>query len=230
MPNNMSSNMPNNMSGKSPAASPSIKRRGLMLALSSPSGAGKSSISRRLLDYDSELHLSISVTSRPKRQGEVEGEDYYFVSHTEFQKMVKADAFLEHALVFGHLYGSPKAITQEQLAAGRDILFDIDWQGTQALNAKMRDDLVTVFILPPSFHELEARLRRRGRDAEEDVVRRMAKAADELSHFAEYDYIIINREFEDSVRQVLAILAAERLKRHRQNGLPDFVRGLQNGD
>ncbi|MCG8624953.1 MAG: guanylate kinase [Proteobacteria bacterium] len=207
-----------------------IKRRGLMLALSSPSGAGKSSISRALLAHDSGLHLSISVTSRPIRQGEVDGEDYHFVSKPAFEDMVKQGAFLEHALVFGNLYGSPKATTEQQLVRGRDVLFDIDWQGTQSLKAKMRDDLVTVFILPPSFQELESRLRRRGRDSEEDVVRRMAKAADELSHFAEYDYIVINTDFDHSVQQVLKILAAERLKRHRQNGLTDFVRGLQEGN
>ena len=225
MPNNT---MPDSMR-KTRVNSTSIQRRGLMLALSSPSGAGKSSISRRLLTEDSGLHLSISVTSRPKRPGEVDGTDYYFVSQSQFQRLTDEGAFLETAHVFGHYYGSPKAETEAQLAEGRDILFDIDWQGTQTLKAKAGEDLVSVFILPPSFQELEVRLRKRGRDSEEDVLRRMAKASDELSHFAEYDYIIINRDFDHSVRQILAILTAERLRRQRQGGLTEFVRGLQNG-
>lgn len=207
----------------------SIHRRGLMLVLSSPSGAGKSSISRQLLDGDDDLYLSVSATSRKRRPGEVEGVDYSFVSSQDFQLMINGEDFLEYAKVFDHYYGTPKAPVETQLSNGRDVLFDIDWQGTQQIKAKARDDLVTVFILPPSIAELERRLNKRGQDSPEVVARRMSKAADEMSHYPEYDYIIVNHDLAESVAQVNAILAAERLKRDRQTGLTEFVKSLRDG-
>lgn len=207
----------------------SIKRRGFILVLSSPSGAGKTTISRRLLERDTSLTLSVSATTRPRRPGEVEGRDYYFVEGGAFESMVREGAFLEHALVFGHRYGTPFAPVGAALAEGRDVLFDIDWQGTQQVAEKARDDLVSVFILPPSTRELERRLHARARDPEEVVRGRMARAADEMSHFAEYDYVIVNRDFEESVRQVEAIVQAERLRRERQIGLAAFVKELREG-
>jgi guanylate kinase len=206
----------------------SISRRGLMLVLSSPSGAGKSSISRRLIKGDCHLHLSISATSRRRRPGEVEGVDYSFVSTDEFQLMVNQDAFLEYAKVFDHYYGTPKAAVEKKITEGKDVLFDIDWQGTQQMKARVRDDLVSVFILPPSIPDLEKRLKKRGQDSVEVVARRMAKASDELSHYPEYDYIIVNDNLDESVAAVEAILAAERLRRERQTGLPDFVKSLRD--
>jgi guanylate kinase len=206
-----------------------IRRRGLMLVLSSPSGAGKTTISRMLLERDSNLRISISVTTRPPRPGEVHGRDYFFITAPEFDRMVEAGALLEHALVFGNRYGTPRAAVEQMLSAGRDVLFDIDWQGTQQLGEKARDDLVSVFVLPPSTTELERRLRSRAADSEEEVQRRMSKAADEMSHWAEYEYVIVNRDLEDSVAKVQAILTAERLKRDRQSGLSEFVRDLREG-
>ncbi|MDF2763967.1 MAG: guanylate kinase [Rhodospirillales bacterium] len=206
-----------------------ILRRGLMLVLSSPSGAGKTTISRMLLERDANLCMSVSVTTRPARPGEVHGRDYYFIDPGEFERMVEAGALLEHALVFGNRYGTPKAAVEQMLAAGRDVLFDIDWQGTQQLGEKARDDLVSVFVLPPSTAELERRLRTRAADSEEEVQRRMSKAADEMSHWAEYQYVIVNRDLQDSVAKVQAILTAERLKRDRQSGLSEFVRDLREG-
>jgi guanylate kinase len=204
-----------------------IKRRGVMLVLSSPSGAGKTTISRRLLERDSNLTLSISATTRVMRPGEKDGEDYLFVSPERFEEMAAADAFLEHATVFGHRYATPRAQVESALDTGRDVLFDIDWQGTQQLAERARDDLVGVFILPPSTGELERRLRARAQDPEEVVQGRMAKAADEMSHWAEYDYVIVNRALDASLSQVEAILGAERLKRERQIGLRDFVEDLR---
>jgi len=206
-----------------------IERRGLMLVLSSPSGAGKTVISRTLLDRDAQISLSISATTRAQRPGEADGRDYFFVSGERFEEMVAQGAFLEHATVFGHRYGTPRAPVEESLARGRDVLFDIDWQGTQQVAEKARDDLVRVFILPPTTRELERRLRARAQDPEEVVRERMARAADEMSHWAEYDYIVVNRDLEDSVTQVQAILTAERLRRPRQVGLHDFVEGLRAG-
>jgi len=206
-----------------------IKRRGLMLVLSSPSGAGKTTISRRLLDTDDNLSLSISATTRPARPGEVEGKDYFFVEESQFNAMVDDGELLEYALVFGNNYGTPRAPVERALEAGRDVLFDIDWQGTQQVREAARDDLVSVFILPPSTEELERRLYARAQDSEEVVRGRMAKAADEMSHWAEYDYIIINDDVDKSVEQVEAILTAERLKRERRIGLGAFVKGLQSG-
>lgn len=203
-----------------------IKRRGLMLVLSSPSGAGKTTISRRLLEQERNLGLSVSCTTRPKRPEEREGVDYHFISEAEFRRMVADDRFLEHAKVFDHWYGTPRGPVEEMLAAGRDVLFDIDWQGTQQLRESARADLVSVFILPPSTAELERRLHARAQDPEEVVRRRMAKAADEMSHWAEYDYIVVNEDVGESVRRVTAILDAERLRRDRQIGLREFVRQL----
>ena len=205
-----------------------IKRRGLMLVLSSPSGAGKTTISRRLLYTEANLSLSISATTRPPRPGEEEGKDYFFVSDARFAEMVENGELLEHARVFGNRYGTPKTPVEQALESGRDVLFDIDWQGTQQLRESAREDLVSVFILPPSTVELERRLHARAQDSDEVVRGRMAKAADEMSHWAEYDYIIINDNLESSVRQVEAILTAERLKRERRVGLRAFVEQLRD--
>ena len=206
-----------------------ISRRGLMLVLSSPSGAGKSSISRRLLASEDNLHLSVSATSRKRRPGEVEGVDYQFVNNEDFRLMINNDEFLEYAKVFDHYYGTPRAQVEGNLASGRDVLFDIDWQGTQQLKASAREDLVSVFILPPSVAELERRLMKRGQDTAEVVARRMAEASSEMSHYAEYDYIIINEDLDASVERVASILMAERLKRDRQTGLTGFVKSLREG-
>ncbi len=204
-----------------------IERRGLMLVLSSPSGAGKTTISRRLLELDDNLAISVSATTRPPRPAERDGVDYFFVSDEEFGRLAADGALLEHAKVFDHYYGTPAGPVQEALAAGRDILFDIDWQGTQQLAQKARDDLVSVFILPPSKAALKERLLRRAQDSEDVVARRMAKASDEISHWAEYDYVVINDDVDFCLSQVRSILEAERLRRHRQTGLVDFVRELR---
>jgi len=204
-----------------------IRRRGLMLVLSSPSGAGKTTISRRLLALDADLSLSISVTTRPRRAAETDGVDYRFVSQADFDALVDADAFLEHARVFGHCYGTPRQAVEAHLAAGRDVLFDIDWQGTQQLYGRAEADLVTIFILPPSIAELERRLYSRAQDSDEVVRQRMAKAADEMSHWAEYGYIIVNDDMDQSLAKVQAILTAERLRRERRIGLSDFVENLR---
>jgi guanylate kinase len=201
---------------------PQIKRRGLMLVLSSPSGAGKTSIARRLLELEPELSLSISVTTRPKRPSEVDGADYHFISRTAYRAMIEAGDLLEHAEVYGHGYGTPRNPVEETLAAGRDVLFDIDWQGTQQLR-EARPDMVSVFVLPPSMAELERRLWRRAEDAEAVVRRRLTQVAADVTHFAEYDYVLINSDFEQSVARVRQILAAERLKTQRQSGLSEFV-------
>ncbi|MYG51041.1 MAG: guanylate kinase [Rhodospirillaceae bacterium] len=205
----------------------SVARRGLMLVLSSPSGAGKTTISRALLEGDRNLTLSISVTTREKRPSEKDGVDYHFIDRAQFDAMAKAGDLLEHAEVFDNGYGTPRADVERALAAGRDVLFDIDWQGTQQLGEKMRDDLVSVFILPPSTEELERRLHSRAQDSDETVRARMATAADEMSHWREYDYIIVNRDIGESVRQARSILEAERLKRDRQVGLRNFVERLR---
>jgi guanylate kinase len=215
--------------GAKPSGPVEIQRRGLMLVLSSPSGAGKTTISRRLLDIEPDLVLSISATTRPMRPSEQEGVDYQFVDHATFDRMVAEGAFLEHAKVFDHQYGTPRAAVEQSLEAGRDVLFDIDWQGTQKLRHSKRDDLVSVFILPPTIAALEQRLKTRAQDSTEVVARRMAKAADEMSHWAEYDYIIVNDDLEVSIQRVRAILLAERLKRYRQVGLAEFVNGLREG-
>jgi guanylate kinase len=206
-----------------------VRRRGLMLVLSSPSGAGKTTISRKLLGRDGNLSMSISVTTRPRRPGEVDGQDYHFIAATEFDRLVGASALLEHAKVFGNYYGTPREAVESALSEGRDVLFDIDWQGTQQLAEKAREDLVSVFILPPSTRELERRLKERAQDSADEVSRRMAKAADEMSHWAEYDYIIVNHDIDSSTRRVQAILQAERLRRERQVGLAEFVKALREG-
>jgi len=203
-----------------------ISKRGLMLVLSSPSGAGKSTISKELLKRDTGISMSISATTRPMRPGETEGVEYYFVDQKKFDAMVKGGDFLEHATVFENSYGTPKAPVEKILGSGRDVLFDVDWQGAQQLAQNARDDLVSVFILPPSIEELERRLHGRAQDSDEVVKKRMAKATSEMSHWDGYDYIIINEDVETSVSQVEAILVAERLKRERQAGLVDFVRGM----
>ncbi len=205
------------------------QRRGLMLVLSSPSGAGKTSISRALLDDDDGLWMSVSVTTRPKRPGEVDGKDYIFVDKPAFDAMVQNDAFLEHAKVFDNAYGTPRGPVERALEDGRDILFDIDWQGAQQVVEKMRGDVVKVFVLPPSTAELRRRLTARAQDSEDVVIARMAKAADEMTHWAEYDYVIVNDDLDRSVASVRAVLAAERLRRDRRTGLNRFVETLLAG-
>lgn len=206
-----------------------VQRRGLMLVLSSPSGAGKTTISRALLEQDPNLTLSVSATTRPKRPGERDGVDYHFVAEAHFKEMVAAGDLLEHAVVFGNWYGTPRKPVEQALEEGRDVLFDLDWQGTQQISSRMAKDLVRVFILPPSHEELERRLRTRALDPEEVVQERMAKASDEMSHWDAYDYIIVNREFDRSAAEVRAILTAERLRRERQIGLNEFVQSLLRG-
>jgi guanylate kinase len=208
---------------------PVIARRGLMLVLSSPSGAGKSTIARTLLARDPNLSMSVSMTTRTPRPGEVDGKDYLFVGDATYRAMVAADNFLEHARVFDNHYGTPRAPVEAAMAEGRDVLFDVDWQGTQQLRQNARADLVSVFILPPSRTELERRLRTRAQDPEEVVRRRMAKAADEMSHWAEYDYVVVNVGVDEAVAGVEAILAAERLRRDRRIGLAAFVAAVSAG-
>jgi guanylate kinase len=203
-----------------------VARRGLMYVLSSPSGVGKTTLSRLLLRADRHVDLSISVTTRPRRRGEVDGRDYHFIDRARFNAMVKSGELLEWAEVFGHCYGTPRRPVEKALQAGRDILFDIDWQGTQQLREKARDDLVSVFILPPSVAELERRLKTRAQDSHDIIKARMAKATGEMSHWPEYDYVIVNCDKNRAFAEVRAILAAERLKRERQVGLSDFVRRL----
>ena len=212
-----------------PSSFPTIRRRGLMFVLSSPSGAGKSTISREILARDSNITMSVSATTRPKRPGEVAGRDYHFVDKSEFNLMMNRQEFLEYAKVFDNYYGTPAQPVMDALAAGQDVLFDIDWQGTQQIEEQARDDLVSVFILPPSTAELERRLNKRAQDPPDVVARRMSKAADEMSHYAEYDYIIVNQDIEESVDQAMSILKAERLRRERMVGLGEFVKGLRTG-
>lgn len=212
-----------------PSSVPSIRRRGLMFVLSSPSGAGKSTISRAILDRDDNIAMSVSATTRPKRPGEVAGSDYHFVDKTEFNLMINRQEFLEYAKVFDNYYGTPAQPVLDALAAGQDVLFDIDWQGTQQIQEQARHDLVSVFILPPSTAELERRLTKRAQDPPEVVARRMSKAADEMSHYAEYDYIIVNQDIDESVDQAMSILKSERLRRERMVGLGEFVKGLRTG-
>ena len=204
-----------------------VARRGLMLVLSSPSGAGKTTLSRRLLDGDKRVSLSVSVTTRRIRPGETEGRDYRFIDRQRFDAMVDNNELLEWAEVFDNYYGTPAKPVMDALAAGRDVLFDIDWQGTQQLRDRARGDLVSVFVLPPSIPELERRLRSRAQDDYETIHRRMAKAADEMSHWAEYDYVVVNHDLDQAFADVSAVLSAERVRRERQIGLSDFVRGLQ---
>jgi guanylate kinase len=197
-----------------------------MLVLSSPSGAGKTTLSRRLLQSDPSITLSVSATTRKPRLNEIDGQDYHFIDEPEFERRAKNGDFLEHANVFGNRYGTPKNAVMVELEGGKDVLFDIDWQGTQQLRQHARDDVVSVFVLPPSHDELERRLRARAQDAEDVVQKRMAKAADEISHWAEYDYIIVNDDVTRAQTQLETILAAERLKRIRQIGISAFARTL----
>jgi guanylate kinase len=206
-----------------------IQRRGLMLVLSSPSGAGKTTLSRQLLDNDKQIQLSVSCTTRQKRPGERDGVDYRFVDTATFRGMIERKQFLEYAEVFGNYYGTPRGPVDDALNAGKDMLFDIDWQGTQQLKDKGRADLVTVFILPPSTRDLEKRLLTRAQDTKEIVAQRMAKAADEMSHWAEYDYVVVNSDIGTSLTNLKAILTAERLKRERQVGMSGFVKALREG-
>ncbi len=204
-----------------------LQRRGLMFVLSSPSGAGKTTLARKLMAENPELRMSVSVTTRAKRPGEAEGEDYFFIDKTRFDEMVRNGELLEHAPVFDHFYGTPRAPVEAALAAGRDVLFDIDWQGTQQLRATAGQDVVSVFILPPSAADLEKRLHTRAQDSDAVIKGRMSRASHEMSHWAEYDYIVVNRKIDDAFADVQSILKAERLKRVRQIGLVEFVRDLQ---
>lgn len=204
-----------------------VERRGLMFVLSSPSGAGKTTLSRLLMERMSGLKMSVSATTRPMRPGEVNGKDYLFVDKPRFEAMVKGDELLEWATVFDNSYGTPRAPVEAALSSGQDVLFDIDWQGTQQLREKARADVVSVFILPPSAADLEKRLHSRAQDSDEVIRKRMSRASHEMSHWAEYDYIVINHDVDEAFAEVQSILKAERLKRERRIGLVGFVRGLQ---
>lgn len=203
------------------------RRRGFVFVLSSPSGAGKTTLAQRLLASDPGFTLSVSATTRPPRQGEVDGHDYIFVDDAAFDAMVAGGELLEHATVFGHRYGTPAAPVRAALEDGKDVLFDVDWQGTQQL---VQEDLVSVFILPPSMSELHQRLRSRAQDSDDVVAGRMSKAADEISHWAEYDYVLVNNDIDNCAAQLKKIIEVERLRRTRQTWLADFVRGLRRGE
>lgn len=208
----------------------SVQRRGLMMVLSSPSGAGKTTLSRRLLQSDPDIVMSVSATTRQPRPNEIDGQDYFFVTPEKFDAMVAAGEFLEYAVVFGHKYGTPRAPVMKALERGKDVLFDIDWQGTQQLKQQARDDLASVFVVPPSKAELERRLRIRAQDSEEVVRQRMAKASDELSHWAEYDYLLMNDDIQHAMGKLEEILRVERSRRARQPGLAKFVQKLMRED
>ena len=205
---------------------PAIERRGMMLVLSSPSGAGKTTLARRLLQRDADISMSVSVTTRNRRPGEVDGVDYHFVTQAEFEERIRRGELLEHATVFGNSYGTPRGPVEDVLRGGRDVLFDIDWQGTQQLREKAREDVVSIFILPPSRAELHGRLSRRGQDTAEVVARRMDQANSEISHWAEYDYVIVNDDLDAAERRIVTVVEAERCRRTRQTGLSGFVRTL----
>lgn len=207
-----------------------MQRRGLMLVLSSPSGAGKTTLSRRLLQTDPDIVMSVSATTRPPRPNEIEGQDYFFVSPEKFDVMIANGDFLEYASVFGNKYGTPRAAVMAALEAGKDVLFDIDWQGTQQLKIQAREDLASVFVVPPSKVELERRLRIRAQDSEDVVRLRMAKASDELSHWAEYDYLLMNDDIQHAQGKLEEILRVERSRRARQPGLARFVQQLMRED
>jgi guanylate kinase len=208
---------------------PKIERRGLLMVLSSPSGAGKTTLARALIESDNEIAMSVSVTTRPPRPGEVEGRDYFFIDEAAFKRMRETDALLEWARVFDNFYGTPRAPVEKAIKSGRDVLFDIDWQGAQQLSEKMKHDVVRVFILPPSAAALEKRLQTRAQDSAEVVRRRMEAASAEISHWPEYDYVIVNASVDASMAGLKAILAAERLKRERLDGLSAFVREMRKG-
>jgi guanylate kinase len=211
---------------KETSLSSTIRRRGLMLVLSSPSGAGKSTIARNLLESDSSLELSISVTTRQRRGSEIDGVHYHFLSMKEFERLRDSDALLEWAEVHGNCYGTPREPAEAAMAQGRDMLFDIDWQGAKQLNEKMRADIVSIFILPPSMTELKARLKRRAEDSAATIETRLNNARSELEHWREYDYVVINGDLDRAFSSVKAIVAAERLRRDRRPGLFDFVSRL----
>jgi guanylate kinase len=208
-------------------AADGAERRGLMFVMSSPSGAGKTTLARELMREEAGLQMSVSVTTRPMRPGEVDGKDYHFIDKPRFDAMAATDELLEHAPVFDYFYGTPRAPVEAALSEGRDVLFDIDWQGTQQLREKARADVVSVFILPPSAADLEKRLHTRAQDSDAVIRGRMNRASHEMSHWAEYDYVIINRTVQDAFAEVRAILKAERLRRDRRTGLAAFVRDLQ---
>ena len=205
-----------------------VNRKGLMFVLSSPSGAGKTSLSKKILELDDEISLSISFTTRPARPGENDGEDYFFVDNKIFGNMRDNNEFLEYAKVFDYYYGTPKKPILDALINGKDVLFDIDWQGTQLLMNESKNDLVKVFVLPPSVEELERRLKERKQDDDEIIQKRMSRASDEMSHYAEYDYILVNDDFNETIESIMAILYAERLKRHRQIKTQEIVKTLRN--
>jgi guanylate kinase len=207
----------------------SVARRGLMVALSSPSGAGKSTLARKLIEDDANMALSVSATTRERRGNEIDGREYKFLDRAEFEAMADRGAFLEWAQVFGNFYGTPRAPVEAALISGRDVLFDVDWQGARALRAAAEQDVVGVFILPPSMAELERRLRARAEDAPDVIARRMARSQDEISHWEEYDYVLVNTRIEETLAQIKQILAAERLKRHRQAWLKLHVERLKAG-
>ena len=209
------------------AEAPRIERRGLLMVLSSPSGAGKTTLARRLVEADAEIAMSVSVTTRPPRPRETDGRDYHFIDDKRFVRMREGDELLEWARVFDNFYGTPRAPVEAAIKSGRDILFDIDWQGAQQLSEKMKHDVVRVFILPPSVTALERRLQRRAQDSVEVVRRRMEAASAEISHWPEYDYVIVNADIDGSLAGLKAILTAERLKRERLDGLSAFVREMQ---
>jgi guanylate kinase len=208
-------------------AADGAERRGLMFVMSSPSGAGKTTLARELMSKETGLNMSVSVTTRPMRPGEVDGKDYHFIDKSRFDAMVRNNELLEHAPVFDYFYGTPRAPVEAALSEGRDVLFDIDWQGTQQLREKARADVVSVFILPPSAADLEKRLHTRAQDSDTVIRGRMSRASHEMSHWAEYDYVVINRAVADAFAEVHAILKAERLRRDRRTGLTAFVRTLQ---
>lgn len=206
-----------------------VARRGLMFVLSSPSGAGKSTLARKLLEADDNMSLSVSATTRAPRPSEVDGREYKFLSKEQFEEMADRGEFLEHAMVFGYHYGTPRAPVEAMLIQGRDVLFDVDWQGARALRAAEPQDVVGIFILPPSMAELERRLRARNEDSEEVIAKRMGRSLDEISHWEEYDYVLVNTLLEQTLAQIRQILAAERLKRHRQMWLQLHVERLKQG-
>ena len=214
---------------KEPEAPSAIRRRGFLLVLSSPSGAGKTTIRRNLVERDPSLSLSVSVTTRPPRPGEIDGRHYHFIDRARYDSMVASGDLLEHATVFGHCYGTPRRPVEDTIAAGRDIVTDIDWQGTQQVSETLRDDIVTVFILPPDMATLEARLKTRAQDSAAVVAARMAKSAEEMSHWSEYDYVVVNGDLAASVAEIAAIVTSERLRRTRQIGLAEFVNHLRGG-
>lgn len=208
-----------------------MERTGLLIILSSPSGAGKSTLARRLMDWDDSLSFSVSATTRPPRAGEVDGQHYHFTSADAFRELVRTDQMLEHAEVFGNLYGSPRAPVETAMRAGRDTLFDVDWQGGQQIRASaLGGHVVSIFVLPPSLPELERRLRSRGQDSDEVIAGRMAKSRSEISHWAEYDYVLVNDDLDRTEADLRAILTAERLRRDRRGGLGSFVKQLMEGD